>query len=593
MGKESILQQLPNKCPYLVSAYTFDRYIQELGGHMAIYKRVAYQAPMDLKRLMEPEDYKPARRTWAGECTCTACGESWHTAWLGGVLKELAVCVGEDDVSYPIFDIEDPDAVPEWITPVSSNDGILCPICGEGVTLIHASKIQGGSTRRLVMCSVENVGSNTALLYWMAYRYIDRYGFVTEKITPWRAFVLDGRGKLRQYCHRHDGWHISRNLSDPFCAKYTSGDGDCYNFRKGGFVCKDVPDLEGFTGEKTGLARYVRDGGQYPLLYLRTWQHRPAIENLVNAGWSHLIESLFRQATHYGEYDIAWASLPEINWESCRPHEMLHMDKASYRNLTEADRSHIGREWFDGWNRYRAAGGRLNALEFNRAWSQFTQYGMNTVLELMYMVPGTDIPRIQRYLNKQFLQPTEVRILADTWRLTRLLTDRADLTAEELWPGNLQRRHDELTALRLDQTASDCLYLAGFQRILSKFGCLQWTDGDLEILLPRTNGDLVREGSTLRHCVGTYGEAHVKEKQTIFFVRRHRRPERSYYTLSMDMRSVPKRVQLHGYGNERHGEYKQYRHSIPQKVLDFCDRWEREVLMPWYMGQQKKEGKTA
>ena len=56
----------------------------------------------------------------------------------------------------------------------------------------------------------------------------------------------------------------------------------------------------------------------------------------------------------------------------------------------------------------------------------------------------------------------------------------------------------------------------------------------------------------------------------------------------MNMRGVPKRVQLHGYGNERHGRNKEHRHSIPKKVLDFCDRWEREVLMPWYWDKQKK-----
>jgi hypothetical protein len=52
-------------------------------------------------------------------------------------------------------------------------------------------------------------------------------------------------------------------------------------------------------------------------------------------------------------------------------------------------------------------------------------------------------------------------------------------------------------------------------------------------------------------------------------------------------------VQLHGYGNERHGINKQYSHRIPQKVLDFCARWEREILMPWWRDNQKDKEKTA
>lgn len=142
--------------------------------------------------------------------------------------------------------------------------------------------------------------------------------------------------------------------------------------------------------------------------------------------------------------------------------------------------------------------------------------------------------------------------------------------------------------LKEKEGAAHLLYLAGFRRIRDKYGDLQWSDGELDIILPRDNGELVREGEILRHCVGTYGESHVTEKQTIFFVRRHRRPERCYYTLSMNMTGEPKRVQLHGYGNERHGDHKQHRHSIPQKVLDFCDRWEKEIVAPWYRGQQNK-----
>ena len=46
-----------------------------------------------------------------------------------------------------------------------------------------------------------------------------------------------------------------------------------------------------------------------------------------------------------------------------------------------------------------------------------------------------------------------------------------------------------------------------------------------------------------------------------------------------------RRNQLHGYGNERHGEHKQHSHSIPKKVTAFVERWEREVLAPWVAAQ--------
>ena len=56
----------------------------------------------------------------------------------------------------------------------------------------------------------------------------------------------------------------------------------------------------------------------------------------------------------------------------------------------------------------------------------------------------------------------------------------------------------------------------------------------------------------------------------------------------------PREVQLHGYGNERHGVNKEHSHKIPQKVRSFVDRWEKEILMPWWVEQnQQQKEKTA
>jgi hypothetical protein len=61
-------------------------------------------------------------------------------------------------------------------------------------------------------------------------------------------------------------------------------------------------------------------------------------------------------------------------------------------------------------------------------------------------------------------------------------------------------------------------------------------------------------------------------------LRHARRPERSWFTLNISVtKDKPTRIQLHGYGNEwAHGE----RLTIPQRVLDFVDRWETEILLP-------------
>ena len=108
------------------------------------------------------------------------------------------------------------------------------------------------------------------------------------------------------------------------------------------------------------------------------------------------------------------------------------------------------------------------------------------------------------------------------------------------------------------------------------------------MILPQTQEELIAEGNVLQHCVGGYADSHINGK-IILFVRHYRRPERSYYTLNVDMTGEqPRRIQLHGYGNERHGKSMEHRHSIPKKVLEFVDRWEKEVLLPQWAKLKKK-----
>ena len=205
---------------------------------------------------------------------------------------------------------------------------------------------------------------------------------------------------------------------------------------------------------------------------------------------------------------------------------------------------------------------------------------------------GGSFAKYEGYFQKQEIPIRELQLLADTRRFAQELHPRQKLTEEELWPRQLRETHDRLSAarvLQLDEGKFQRIQ-AGFDAVLEKYGELQWTDGELEILLPKSNQELVREGQVLRHCVGTYGESHAKGEKIILFVRHHRRPERCYYTLNISFAGDrPREVQLHGYGNEHDGPQKQYAHKIPAKVRAFVDRWEQEILIPWFVSQKKEK----
>lgn len=69
----------------------------------------------------------------------------------------------------------------------------------------------------------------------------------------------------------------------------------------------------------------------------------------------------------------------------------------------------------------------------------------------------------------------------------------------------------------------------------------------------------------------------------ILFVRHTRRPDRSWYTLNINV-LTKEEIQLHGYRNEMvDGK----RLKIPQRVREFVDLWEREVLAEWQLPPEK------
>lgn len=277
-------------------------------------------------------------------------------------------------------------------------------------------------------------------------------------------------------------------------------------------------------------------------------------------------------------------NIPWVDWSETKPHRMLGMSKEAFREVR-------GKHWSEGtarcWASYRMLVKNADALQFVQEVGKLDLNDMEKLLGA-YRAVETDLhpTHVVKYLEKQKRLKGGVQLLLDYRCVLRALW-LADQN-ETLWPRDLQAAHDRVMEMYAAHEGVK-YYSADFTPVYIRLKALEWTDGELCIRIPQEERELIDEGKTLRHCVGTYGRTHCSGKP-IFFVRHYRRPERSYYTLNIDLtRAMPKEIQLHGYGNERHGERKQYEHGIPKKVRDFCDRWEREVLTPWFMEEQRKK----
>ena len=599
---EDLINRLPTKPrPGMIEAALERNLEDELGGNLLIFARESYCGDTG----WEPLDGS-VRRTWAARCTCTACGEDFWAGWLPG--GGITMIVGEDGTAY--------DGIPDKggdidVVAYPDGDTAICPYCLAEVKVTHRKNLKNGRTHRIMAGSVEIVGDITVVMSWMITRRVDVWGCWDVETEPAGAVaILPGR-KLLRYTHMaRNGygssymlpdWKLLSGREDPFQIKYYSYEACCHK-KHGAWMWTDVPDLTGTTGEKTGLAEYIKSGGTWPVVYLHLWQQRPAAENLLKCGWTRMIVDRIDDETIAAAQYGGRCKIPETDdladWDLVKPREMLSMTKEEIRH---------GKEWNWNagtaalWNEACAYGicGKGSATYFN---DMILKYGFaNVNLFVGTATDGYELPdfaKIDAYLEKQYRKFDLPRrggfsMYIDYFKELDLLVNEPQ--DDEIFPRNLRAAHDRLfSAKKLKEDASS---IANFEALAQKWAALEWSDGQICILLPRCNNDLVAEGHTLHHCVGGYGQTHLRGK-LVLFVRHARRPERSWYTLNIDTTGKsPHRIQLHGYGNEwANGKTL----HIPQRVLDFCDRWEHEILAPVFdsvkaeeVKQQKKKKGAA
>lgn len=577
MDDRFMIENLPKEADSDVRAFVSANW-SRLGGYHTIFKRVSRREASFVEDYLDIPDRSGG---WAAECRCTECSSVWYTAWAGE--QSIYVAEGEDGTVYPIRDADDSDGF-AMTMPHKSGDLILCPYCGTGTDLIHVSKHPSREFRQHQFIVTRNIGGYTAVISWLAGREIFPNNTQSSWITPWVANVIDTNGVSRTFRYDHTGWRRSKRTSEPETTKYPSGDG-WGGFVLGGTIEVPSDELAGQTGEKTGLAAYLNAGGMFPTYWLKQRRKHPGLENLVKSHFAGVVADLVN-----GDANICYSgsSCLELNClrlDKLKPHEMVGMSKGDFRAIAKKPWT---KNQFVTYRKALFVGLVSEPVSFAEWWEKYKYNGFLTAIGMTDKVPGLTMDRIDRYLvGKQGLRPEDLHHISDMWRMFEQVTLRPPRTHEELWPARLIETHDRLSAEAVALKRDD--FAAAFALTAKRLAPLCWTDGELCIVIPTCKADLVREGEVLRHCVGGYSKSHTTGSP-VFFVRHYRRPERPYYTLNINLLGKrPKRVQLHGYGNERHGEHKQYSHKIPKKVLDFCDRWEREVLAPFWAEYQKQE----
>ena len=138
------------------------------------------------------------------------------------------------------------------------------------------------------------------------------------------------------------------------------------------------------------------------------------------------------------------------------------------------------------------------------------------------------------------------------------------------FPADCAAAHDQIiprfNAVKYE--AEDNLFEVKTFPIYEQYGLEDYQYGDLRMVLPRKRTDLITEGQTLNHCVGSesYFKNHIAGTRMIFFVRKAKEPEKPYFTMELDMADF-RICQLYGFGDC----------SAPPEIRKFAERFALHV----------------
>lgn len=465
----------------------------------------------------------------------------------------------------------------DTIDEVRSGADIICPLCGAQTRLRNVQELRYGLASQEFMVVPTVAKSCLILTQWCIERYIYEGHNHTERHAI-NAYVVDGRRIIKLAHYQFNAMARSwRNLGEWVQRAKLTDDIGCPKM-----YASSLPNLDGTGAENAKLWEYMEQSNAkerfYPVAYLRLYFKHPNVENLVTAGLGNLVGDGINGEMEQRYYTVlapqtAAPKLEWVDWKEKRPAQMLGMTKQELRTWREYG---LGVDCLRTWQGLDTLPRGVSFRDICTAMKAIGAYDTRRILrEKLPMM------RTINYIERQEQDLTQ---LEDYWRMAAVAG--CDLNQDAVrWPKDLRTAHDRMSeTIQYERVSGKCQQ--AFAAMTARCAGLTWEHDGICIRPAETPLELIREGSTLHHCVGRYSDAHARGR-IILFVRHTRRPERSWYTLNIDVTSK-REIQLHGYGNEfAHGK----KLKIPRRVREFVDLWEREVLAKWQLPPEQKAKK--
>ncbi len=400
-----------------------------------------------------------------------------------------------------------------------------------------------------------------------------------------------GMSGVREYCNQ---WHRQEKMLDNWCR---------------GRYQVIIPPPESVTAgtplENARLKEYANGRQKYIniIRYATICRETPVLEILCEKGWHKILYAIERGVIKIkkGEtkpYRALGLTRPELekaakeDWEAGKI-ECYRSAKESGWVLSDEELQQRGLIW----EIVRICKEKKVPYAPQKVWTYLQRTERRELKKMCHLPMGMDtLKKTMRtwidYIN-MVLKAQNVGI--DEYRLQ---------TEDDWMPYDLFVRHDRIVArineirereykqkqaeLKKQQEEEKKKKAAAFTAMWEKIHWADWEHDGIIIKAAKSTGELVEEGRQLHHCVGTYTD-NVLAGRVIFFIRRASAPDKSWYTLNLNIKTS-ELIQLHGYAN---ADSKDPNYS---NIIAWANLWLETV---WKKGKKaaerrkKKQSKAA
>lgn len=521
MIEDNIVEKLPDQPD---GAIEYFKQLGELEHHLLIY-RVAY-----VKNTLTSKSEKMV------EIKCTACGETFYLDYISA---DGCCHNGYSRAPFGFYNVETQEEI-------INGDSLLCPCCGEETKAIHIGSFSRDSfyVNSFDFVSVHLIEGCLALLRWRFNHYYTKDGNGHFEIKKLEGNIFDKNNRKRVYgAQANFGGSMIFNKDWGMYCNFKDGIGKIDSQY---ILPFDSKIIEASALPNCKLDKFIGAlSSCYPAIYLRLIQSYPNLENLVMNGASYLLEAFIEDAhdtNYYYHPQTFKISQLKINLKGKRPSELLRLNKEEYRYFIGKGVS-LKSILFYSAHRSSFKKEDIDTIEKHDSYSLSLYAEISEKLKI-------PITKLMRYIISQFEKTrATISFYRDYLRMKEYLEEPIDI-----FPSNLQRAHNN-TLERYNEAQDRRRKMAEqerrkkekaakeerkekFKTRYSQLSKFEYQENGLIIIACRDEDELKNEGTVLKHCVYSYKDAHADGKSAIFFIRHIAEPQKPFFTLELDEKSL-------------------------------------------------------